>query len=880
MQKKLPVKFQTTFNSILIPVTVSFGLGIFWCRVTDQHEYLFLTGALITALGSLWYYKLQRYHISQFLLLPFFFLIGVLYSTPHCEPPLSTEHIYNRITTKQMATIAGKLQRAPSIINAEDGTRTRLLVAVDSIHHPTIKFSDHNTTTVATYGLVQLTVNGGPPPDLEPGDLLMAKALLSRVPSCSTPGSFNYKEFLANQAIWITGWVKNPVWISKIHELPSVTSHHSLKQLLFLPEKIRSRLALFLDNTLNKETSSLYKAILIGDKAGVPPGILENFKAIGCMHILAISGMHMGLLAFILYSSCNWLLKRSTRLILSIQVRKTAAVISLVPLAVYALVAGFNTPVVRALIMTYVLSMAVVFNRNKSIINSVALAAFIILIWKPTSLFTVSFQLSFAAVLTIATLYPGLLASFSSKQNGTEPLEKIDNTNSQKIIHWLKAGILISITALIGTAPLLVHHFNRISLISPITNLLIEPLICLWSLTIGLLACISILFSPPVAAHLFHIGGWGLNTSVWLASLFARLPFSSLWLSTPSTFEIILYYILLGGLIYTFLYAPERPKLLKTVLCVCLVLLLGIPVVSKILRKIGTQTTVTVLDVAHGSSTHIMLPEGKDILIDGGGPASDRFNVGERLIAPYLWKNRISRIDEVIISHPHADHYNGLYFIFKRFKPRILWVNGQPDHVPGYDQLLELARQLGTTINICRPGSVVCESGNAALFCIANPLQEGASSLVNNSRPDNGSNSTQFNSTSLVLKFVHNNKKNQKGISFLFTGDISQEEEEKLLVTNKNEIDADILLAPHHGSGTSGSWNFLEAVSPDYIVISSGKSTRLQLAATHFEKFCRHSGAKLMTTAQNGTISFTVTGNGLSMKTLKEMTRPNYPNLK
>jgi len=868
MQNNLPDKFPTTFSSILIPVTVSFGLGIVWCRVTDQHEYLFLTGALITALGSLWSYKLQRYHISHFLLLPFFFLIGVLHSTPHCKPPQSTEHIYNRITTKQMATITGKLQRAPSIINAEDGTRTRLLIAVTSLHRPTSKIPDHNTTTVDTFGLVQLTVNGRPPPNLAPGDLLMAKALLSRVHSYTTPGSFNYQEFLANQAIWITGWVKSPVWLSKIHELPGATSHHSLMQLRFLPEIIRYRLALYLDNTLNKETSSLYKAILIGDKTDVPPGILEDFKSVGCMHILAISGMHMGLLAFILYSSCSWLLKRSTRLILYIPVRKTAAVISLVPLAVYALVAGFNTPVVRALIMTCVLSMAVVFNRNKSIINSVALAALIILIWKPTSLFTVSFQLSFAAVIAIATLYPGLLVCFSPEKNGTEPLEKIDNTPSRKIINWLKAAILISITALAGTAPLLVHHFNRISLISPITNILIEPLICLWSLTIGLLACISIPFSTSVAAHLFHIGGWGLDTSVWLASLFARLPFSSLWLSTPSTAEIILYYILLGGLIYTFLYTPERPRLLKTVLCACLVLLVGIPVVSKILRKMGTQTTVTVLDVAHGSSTHIMLPEGKNILIDGGGPASARFNVGERIIAPYLWKNRISRIDEVIISHPHADHYNGLYFIFKRFKPKILWINGQPDHVPGYDQLLELARQLGTTINICRPGTVICESGDAALFCIANPLQEETSASVMDSSPDNGANSTQFNSASLVLKLMHSNKKNHKGISFLFTGDISREEEEKLLATNKNEIGADILLAPHHGSGTSGSWSFLEAVSPDYLVISTGKSSGSKLTATHLEKFCRRFGAKLMTTAQNGTISFTVNGNGLSMKTL------------
>ena len=868
MHNDLPEKFQTTFNAILIPVTISFGLGIVWCRVTDRHDYLFLTGALITALGSLWSYTQQRYHLSRFLLLPFFFFIGVLHGTPHCRPPQSAEHIYNRISTKQMTTITGSLQRAPSIINAEDGTRTRLLVAVTSLHRPFSDFPDRNITTVETFGLVQLTVNGRPPPDLEPGDPLMAKALLSRVHSYTTPGSFNYKEFMANQAIWITGWVKSPIWVCKIHELPGATSHHSLKQLRFLPEKIRYRLALFLDNTLNKETASLYKAILIGDKTDVPPGILEDFKAIGCMHILAISGMHMGLLAFVLYSSCSWLLKRSTRLMLHISVRKTAVIVSLVPLAVYAMVAGFNTPVVRALIMTCILSMAVVLNRNKSIVNSVAMAALIILIWHPTSLFTASFQLSFAAVLAIATLYPRLSANFFSEKDGTGPAEKIDDTPAGKIILWLKVGIFISITALAGTAPLLVHHFNRISLISPVTNILIEPLICLWSLIIGLLACISIPFSAPIAAHLFHIGGWGLDTATWIAARFAGLPFSCLWLTTPSAAEIILYYILLVGLLYTFLYTPARPRLMKALLCTCLVLLVGIPIVTTVLRKTNSQTTVTVLDVAHGSATHIILPEGKNILIDGGGPASARFNVGERIIAPYLWKNRISRIDEVIISHPHADHYNGLYFIFKRFRPKTLWVNGQFGRSPGYDRLLELARQLGITINVCQPGTVVCEGGDAALVCIANPLQTGSSASTKKFGTDNGANSTQFNSASLVLKLVHKNRKNRRGTSFLFTGDISREEEEELLATHKHAIAAEILLAPHHGSGTSGSWSFLEAVSPDYLVISTGKSTGSQRTATHLEKFCHRFGAKLLTTAQNGTISFTVTGNGLSMKTL------------
>jgi competence protein ComEC len=868
MKKNSPAKLQIVTNSILIPVTIVFGLGIACCRITGQHEFLFLIGALLAAAISLWCHILQSRNLALFLLLPFFFFIGLYRGAPLYKPPQSAEHIFNRITTERMATIIGTLERAPSIITTDIGPRTRLLVSATRLQRPAGSLANHTIPPANdTFGLVQLTVNGLLPPNLEPGTMLMAKALLSRVHSSSVPGSFNYKEFLANQGIWITGWVNNPLLVSKVHVLPDSQKHQTFEQFRFLPEIIRGRIATFLDTTLDQRNSSLYKAILIGDKADIAPEILEDFKAIGCMHILAISGMHMGLLAFVFISICNWLLKRSTWLILHIPVRKTVTAISLAPLTGYALIAGFNTPVVRALIMSGVLTIAVVFNRNKSIINSVAIAAFIILILNPASLFTVSFQLSFAAVIAIAALYPRIIAYFSSAQDRTQPTWKMNNTLSRKIINWLKAAMLISVTATAGTAPLLLHYFNRISLISPISNIVIEPFICLWALTIGLVGCTTIPFSASLAAHIFHLGSWGLDTATWLASLGARIPFSNLWFSTPSAMEIILYYVLLASLLYAYQYKSIRSITAKALLFTCLVLLAVIPATPKILRKINADTTVTVLDVGHGSATHIMLPQGKSILIDGGGPVSAHFNVGERLIAPFLWQQRISRIDGIIITHPHADHYNGLFFIIKRFRPKTIWINGQPGIIPGYDQLLQLARQLGAKVKICRSGTVLFQSGNATISCIANPLQ-GDITSASNTRDNHPVKPASYNDASLVLKLVHGNAAKAKGVSFLFPGDISREEESEVLAADRNELDADILLSPHHGSGSSDNWDFIEAVSPDYIVISTGKSTDAQFPTVNVKKYCQRFGTTLLTTAQDGTISFTISGANLTVTTL------------
>ena len=157
-------------------------------------------------------------------------------------------------------------------------------------------------------GLLLLTLKGLIPDELKPGDHFLVKTKISPVNTFSTPGSFNYKKYLARQSILLKGWVDSPRNIIKVHTVKSPDLVPEVASLLYFPERIRHHIANFLDETLTQPSRGLYKAILIGDRSDIAPSVLDNFTNGGCIHILAISGMHMGILALVTIAVMTWLL--------------------------------------------------------------------------------------------------------------------------------------------------------------------------------------------------------------------------------------------------------------------------------------------------------------------------------------------------------------------------------------------------------------------------------------------------------------------------------------------------------------------------------------------------------------------------------------------
>ena len=841
-------------------IVVFYTAGICWAEISDLPTRMVQFSSLLLTSSLFIFCKIKQKPnliVTRSLLGLLFFLLGLLqYNQFQSNQPADPHHIYNLIKTKQTVSIKGFLQEYPVVVNKSSGPQTRLLVKIKGFYQAGNHVLPLEHFRKAS-GLVLITLNGLLPENLVPGDTFLAKTTLSRVHTYSTPGSFNYKKHLAYRSIFIKGWIHTPQNIIKLHSLTPSSPLSVLANLIYLPERIRNNLAAFLNKTLSQPARGLYKAILIGDRGDVPPSVLNNFTKAGCLHILAISGMHMGLLALISIATIFWLLKRSTWLLLHAPVLKISVSLAFLPLFIYALIAGLNIPVLRALLMTTIFILAILFDRPGNLLNHILLAAFFVLLWKPWAIFSVSFQLSFSAVITIALIYP-LIYRFLSHEfqsysaiftttaaTAGNPPVNLKHKIFRMIFKWFLAGFSLTTAATLGTFPLLLFHFNRFSLVAPISNLLVEPLICFWSLIIGLAACLCIPILPTLGETLFIVGSMGVTTAERICAFFSALPYSSIWLPTPTPLEITTFYFFLLSPVIAFNLKGRQRYCFYILALFFLFFGFAVPAMTTAARKTPASASVTFLDVGHGSSILLRLPENKNILIDGGGAQDDRFNIGERVIGPFLWKQKIKHLDDVVITHPHADHYNGLPFILARFHPKKLWINGTNGNDREYRELLNLANQLGVETKIVKTNDFLYQSGNTRLLCIHSG-REAPFPTLNHNQPQ----TTNLNDQSIVLRLEIS------ASTFLFPGDISAAMAE-MLVKKRRQLKADVLMAPHHGSTSSVSREFIQAVAPEFIVVSAGRNSTFHLPAISLYNL-QEKGIKILSTNRDGTITFSV----------------------
>jgi competence protein ComEC len=252
---------------------------------------------------------------------------------------------------------------------------------------------------------------------------------------------------------------------------------------------------------------------------------------------------------------------------------------------------------------------------------------------------------------------------------------------------------------------------------------------------------------------------------------------------------------------------------------------------------------MTYLDVGQGASTFIHMANGSRILLDGGGSRKSSVNTGERIIAPYLWKQRIWRLDKAIITHPHSDHFNGMGFILAHFQPKKLYINGDKRSEGNYTEIIKMARLMGTEIVIPRAGQDIVRGRNIRLEVLGMnglPLRRNV----------------PVNDKCLVLKYTHGRR------SFLFPADISTRGEAVLLLGKPN-LKADVLLAAHHGSATSNSPPFIAATDPVLIVVSAGKNGQTHYPAPANLAAWQKQKIQTYITRDQGTITCTTDGNKL-----------------
>uniref|UniRef100_UPI0040564CA0 DNA internalization-related competence protein ComEC/Rec2 n=1 Tax=Candidatus Electronema sp. TaxID=2698783 RepID=UPI0040564CA0 len=750
-------------RNILLPVTVCFILGISAGRSNLLPEQTAVIALALLAIAAL---VLHHRH-ALLLSLPIFFLTGHLHLLQHLAKPHAAGQLAAVLTEEERrVTLVGTLA---SMI--EESEQDGEIISRFELEAEEVLL---DKTWRAVRGRVRLAMLGKAD-DLRPGISLMLLAKVGPPEGFKTPGAFDYQGHLAAKGIYLSGWIdgRADVLLLDSQDPPS---------LRWLPEQVRQETGRFLRQHLSPELAGVYQALLIGSQAAVPPKIQEQFRAAGTMHILSVSGLHMSLLALMSGLLLNWLLRRSEWLLLRTHVPTLALLGAMPLLLVYGFIAGLNTPALRAMLMAAAVLTALILRRRHDMPHLLAAAALLVLACNPLSLFTASFQLSFGATAALILFLPQIMPPPVKSDKPPKLLIKIGRL--------ILSALLVSIAATLGTLPFLLFHFHRLPLLGPLLNLIVEPLLCLWALPWGLAAIPCLFVYPPAAEVLLQIGSLGIWAGLRCNELASLLPCASLWTISPSLMEIVWYGIVL--LLWSLKYR-------QTALIGAALLVLHFTWGLWFPPQPG-KSEIAFLDVGQGSSAFLQLPDGSRILADAGSSGSR--NIGEQVIAPYLWSQRIWRLDQVLISHPHRDHFSGMDFILRHFRPKILWINGDAHREENYQQILEQAAGQGVQVRIPQSGQPIAEGKGFAL-------------TVLRGKPPGD----DVNEASLVLHYRHGRR------TFLLPGDIGKQSEE-MLRRQSVELRADVLLAAHHGSRTSTGENFLTAVHPELIVVSAGRSAR------------------------------------------------------
>ena len=564
-----------------------------------------------------------RYQDEAIILLSVCFLItGYLQGCRTASDSPADDNVVHLFETPEEAVLLGTLARMVT------GGGNEYKIIVDSAF---LRKKDHHGLTPVS-GKVLLKSKDAWPKSITPGDQLVVRALFRKPGPAKTAGLFDYARYLADKNIHLTGTIGSPLLI---HEINSPLSPGRIAQFSYATEKARTDISDFLFTALSEKHAALYQALLLGDRSSISPELLEIFKRTGVMHILAISGMHMALLGFFLFSLFFYLARLSTRLIQAVDVRKFSLMLCIGPLFVYTLLAGSNTPALRSLIMSLMFILAFCVNRPRSHLTILAAAALMIAVFDPQSIKSPSYQLSFSAVAAIILLMPGML-SLMPTLKPKDPR----NTFYRQLTHKIFVLAAVTVSATAGTVPLLIYHFHQFSTVGLPANLLVEPLVCLWALPCGFLSIPFMFIHPPLAEAILTAGAWSLDIVSASLVFLSTAPLSVVWLPDPNSLLVVLYYVALVLAVST----PSKRLQSISYIAVALTLALFFAPLSGLTNSFTNSNSVSFIDVGQGSSSLLQLAGGRTIVIDAGATTAPGFNCGEKIVAPFLWSRGIGRI--------------------------------------------------------------------------------------------------------------------------------------------------------------------------------------------------------------------------------------------
>jgi competence protein ComEC len=738
-------------------------------------------------------------------------LFGVTWAQFHAC--LTLCHPFPETYTRSDLEVEGRIASLP----AELGTARRFLFRVDAARH--------GGEVIGFAGLTRLAWYDSAPP-LSVGERWRLKVRLKPPHGFANPGGFDLERWLFEQAIKATGHVRGGGDNLRLDPGPGVYWVDRLR------EGLRDHIARQLSGS---PALGLVQALTLGERSAMPPAQWEALTRAGISHLVAISGVNVGLVAGFVFFLVRWLWVWRPGWTLALAAPRAAALAGLGGALAYSALAGFAVSTQRALVMLAVLLAALYWGRTPRPFAALTLALALILALDPQAVLSYGFWLSFGAVAVLLfTLGARPLAWAGGSLPGPGPGPGGQDTPPPRADAWFLAGFRAWLywgapqwAVAVGLLPALLLLFGRVSLISPAVNLVAVPLF-------GLLLPVVL-----VAVLVSLIPGLGLPL-VWVAQLLswfltlvealAALPWAT---ETISARPAWVWVAAFAGVVL--LLAPRGLPGRGLGLVALLPLVLVRPPAPA-----PGEAWFTLLDVGQGLAA-VVRTQGHTLVYDTGPGFASGFETGSAVVLPYLREVGVGRIDTLVLSHADKDHAGGFAGLNGAI-PIGRTLSGEPGGIPEADAAP------------CRAGDAWDWDGVgfALLHPHPGPLSEGEGGVVRLRRAFHG------NDSSCVLRVVAGET------ALLLTGDVGRGVEGELAARLGDGLRSDILVAGHHGSATSSAARFLAAVAPGYVLYAAGFANRHGFPATEVRRRVAALGAVELNTGALGAVSFRLGPGGLA----------------
>ena len=760
---------------------------------------------LVCSIALVW-----RKHPLAFLpILLLFFALGAFRYEAATELPANDISHF----AKQDVRVTGCLAEEPRVTEDGEGqTKIRYKLDVTSVR---VRGEEEQAASGGVYVYARLAEEQAIP-DAAIGDVLKASGKVRLPHGYQNPGQLDTELLLRVQGVTAsisTG--KSGVRVTP--ELKPTFAMRFQRQIA----AIRAHYAASMQEVMPARDAAAIFAMLFGGYDGIDPALLVQFTTTGIVHILSVSGSHISLLAAVL----AWLggLLRLPRLV-------TAALV-VFAITVYTFLAGCVPPVLRAAIMGGLTFFALALGRERDARRILLLVGLGMLLLWPLLLFHISFQLSFLATAGLLYLSPRLSAWL--RERG--------------LPRFLAGSFALSISAQGATLPVIAYYFNQVSLSCLLANLLVVPVVELM-IVFGLFAGLVGWLFAPLGTLVFALDSLLLGLVREMTRVLAALPGSMVWVPTPGVGACIAYYMGLGVLllspenkerVYAFAFAHRRQGLLG--ITAVMVFILSVQFTKP------KEVAVHFIDVGQGDAALVLTPHGHAFLVDTGGTRDGAFDVGARVDVPYLLHYGVRSVDAIFLSHAHEDHAAGAGSILLNLPVQHVFTSSEGTDAYAKSMRMSTADKALQKFTTLQTGERYTIDG-VTIEVVSAPTAEVAQ--------DDASG----NEACDVVRVRYGKA------SFLFTGDMTKEQEAQLLADGR-DVTATVLKVGHHGSDTSSSTAFLEAVAPRYSVISVGLDNSYGHPKPVVLERLRTVKSSILRTDEDGAIVFHTDGERLSVET-------------